>query len=722
MLTLQTSTSPGGSASWVDGIIIEGDLTTVRPVGTIVRNTADGELYASTDASVAAYTKITNTSGGTELGVAVNLIDTSAGTITQYGTINAAVAAAAPGDVIIVGAGAYNEPPMDITGIGVVSLGGASVTTIQATTATSPLFTLGTDSVLQGVTVAGANGVNGSGVYFKPTASNAQASELIINDCTIGVLSESAEKNNLCRSLAFNTGAGDANIKVNSGAHLTTFDTNTQDALTTSRTIHVDGGFLHLFTGHFDGDNTTDGIYVENGGICYAQGCHFHGQTNVFHVAATDGIIYALACDVLDAVTYDVLVEGGVNSTVFLGGTVIEREKVWQAAGSTLVGTAVTRTPGVKGLQLYGEGSFGTPEQPAGVSIGEGGANTRNMLVFSDDGTGTSFVDNTAAAASSDASTFSLFQGTALNQVAYFGNTERQFTGLKTNGGGTAINLGSGTLVWEYWNGAAWTAFRVFVCDAAAPYAQKAMDAFAITTTDDQIRFDTATINGDWATTVVDGNSAYWVRVRVAAAITTVPVLRRIQLGTNRTEINADGFLEFYGAAEPLRVIPQVSLSAVLDLQGASPSNAAINYSPNVTVTPVDNRFNDGSVDGVGIEFRLPNYVDTSRVATLRASFVPSNNTAGDVEFTCTLVRIPATGATLDGTLAEVVTSDIVPIALNTRDETYTAELEVDLSLFSDNDKVVIALQRNATGGNPNDTFGGNAELFDIELECTAWR
>lgn len=722
MLTLQADFNSGGRAQWVDGIIIQGVLTIARPVGTIIRNIADGELYVSINAAVPAYTKLTNTSGGTELGTAVNLIDTSAMTITQYSTINAAVSAASAGDVIIVGAGTYTEPPMDITSISLVGIGGPVATIVQATTATSPLFTLGPNSLLQSLTVEGANGVGGSGIYFKVTADNAQAVQVIINDCTVGVLSDASSKDAICRGVDFNSGAGDANIKVSPGAHLSVFGSNTRDMLTTSRTVHVDGGLLHLFSGNFDGGNTTDGVYVENDGICYAQGCHFYGQVNAFHVAATGGTIYALACDVLDTQAWDILLEGGTSSTLFIGGTVIEREKVSQATGTRITGSASTRTPGDAGTQAYGEGSFGTPEQPAEMAIGEGDSNTRNMLVLSDDGTGTSFVNNTVAASSDSGSTFSLLQGVALNQVAYFGNTTRQFTGIKTGGGGTALDLGVGAVVWEFWDGVTWTAFRIFVTDASSPYAQKASNAFAITATADQIRFDTVTINSSWVITTVDGISGYWVRVRVTSAITTVPVLQRIKLGTNRTEINSDGVVEFFGAAEPLRVLPHVNLAAIVDLQGASPSNVNINYSANIVLTPVENSFNNGAHDGVGIEFRLPNMVDTSRLATLRVGFVPSNNTAGTVDFTCTLVRIPATGAILNGTLDEVVTGNLVPIALTTRDVVYTAQIEVDLSLFANEDKVVFALRRDASGSNPNDTFAGNVELFDIEFEVTAYR
>ena len=44
------------------GIVINGVITTARPVGTIVRDTASGQLFISTNATVATYTLL---AGGT---------------------------------------------------------------------------------------------------------------------------------------------------------------------------------------------------------------------------------------------------------------------------------------------------------------------------------------------------------------------------------------------------------------------------------------------------------------------------------------------------------------------------------------------------------------------------------------------------------------------------------------------------------------------------------
>ena len=65
MRTPQTNANPG-TASWIDGTEIQGSPTEARPINTIVRDNADGELYASTNATVPAHAQTTNNSGSSE--------------------------------------------------------------------------------------------------------------------------------------------------------------------------------------------------------------------------------------------------------------------------------------------------------------------------------------------------------------------------------------------------------------------------------------------------------------------------------------------------------------------------------------------------------------------------------------------------------------------------------------------------------------------------------
>jgi hypothetical protein len=74
------------------GLIIQGTITIARPVGTLVRNSVDGELYASTNASVATYTKLTNASAATIIGLGFGTVNANPDTFTVTG--------AAVGDIV----------------------------------------------------------------------------------------------------------------------------------------------------------------------------------------------------------------------------------------------------------------------------------------------------------------------------------------------------------------------------------------------------------------------------------------------------------------------------------------------------------------------------------------------------------------------------------------------------------------------------------------------
>jgi len=122
------------------GLIIEEALTTPRPVGTIVRNPADGLLYASTNAAMAAYSAV---SGTPALG---NLIadpgDAAAIPVTASGSIVLTIGAGAEtntmaiptalGQRIQILAGTTAAGSRDITCAQAINQAGNTIMTFQA--------------------------------------------------------------------------------------------------------------------------------------------------------------------------------------------------------------------------------------------------------------------------------------------------------------------------------------------------------------------------------------------------------------------------------------------------------------------------------------------------------------------------------------------------------------------------------------------------------------
>lgn len=81
-----------------------------------------------------------------------------------------------------------------------------------------------------------------------------------------------------------------------------------------------------------------------------------------------------------------------------------------------------------------------------------------------------------------------------------------------------------GTIVWEYWNGTAWSSFTMTGVLTAAGWARL-----------------TFTPNASWAATSVNGVSKYYIRMRISATFTTAPILSRAHIGGWLTTYDAIG-------------------------------------------------------------------------------------------------------------------------------------------------------------------------------------
>ncbi len=126
---------------------------------------------------------------------------------------------------------------------------------------------------------------------------------------------------------------------------------------------------------------------------------------------------------------------------------------------------------------------------------------------------GASFVDNSVEARLEGGSTFKLFQGpTATNDEAYFG-LQQQFEQIAFKFG--TVQAG-GTLVWEFWNGSAWTTF--VPTDGTNGFTQ-----------DGTVSWSIAALTA-WVTTAVNAVTVYWVRVRFTGTVSQNPLVNSLTI------------------------------------------------------------------------------------------------------------------------------------------------------------------------------------------------
>lgn len=599
----------------------------------------------------------------------------SAGTVTAYPTITAALAAAVASDTVIVGPGTYNESITIPDGVRVVGTAPAQEVIIAGADATSTRVTFGGTCTLREVTVVG------------PSAG---ANPAI--DCTLA-----AGKLGVIFAVVVQGGGGTGPLVLKDGAGIGTWlgGLYHNGGATTGPFMRIDDGLAIVqqvianvgscsvvcdITGGAAVEgrdwlvqssalySCTDMIRIAGAGSEVA----LTGlQSSLTNPAATNAAVKVESDDVelrlancdLHGQTYDWEVDGaltGVNTHLDVSGCHFRYGRLSYPVAFTdnaeihalFFDDADQNDPAYRVLSEF---SVGTPELPKKSAFGEGDSSVFEMQVWSFDGTAT-WVDNTEFAKSSSGSSFNLFQGTGVGNIGYIGSLSRTFNGFKLDCI-TAMVLGGGTVVAEYWNGA-WTPFTTASTLSARPFTAYA-NAFFQRAQNEQMRFDSFTMSDDWAMTAVNGVTAYWIRFRVTGAITTVPAFERFKLGTNRTEINTDGTIEYFGTAQQKKVFWRGTgqeLSA--PSSGAnSPANLDVSISANVSYRQPLSSYASGSDNRhAGTMIQVPGGLDTSKPITFDFSFYTDGTNVNPVRWDVYVVQIR------EGDAIGALTEDLVTI------------------------------------------------------------
>jgi hypothetical protein len=152
--------------------------------------------------------------------------------------------------------------------------------------------------------------------------------------------------------------------------------------------------------------------------------------------------------------------------------------------------------------------------------------------VWQYDDSGTSYVDETTNANSATAADWQLFPASAIaNDAAYFG-AAAPFDQLRFDYVGGTAGVG-GTVAWEYWDGATWTAVGATLVDGTDGFTRAVGDEM-------YVQWSGPT---DWAASVINGSSSlYWLRARVTGTYSTNPVMDQGYTKLSPGAISAAGF------------------------------------------------------------------------------------------------------------------------------------------------------------------------------------
>ena len=618
--------------------------------------------------------------------------------------------------VVLVYPGIYAEDnPLTVPDfVSVVALGRHTTTVIECDNTDQHGIVCGSVSDVVGLQVRGASDSGMAGFYIGSGVSSVDLHDITVRECDIGVLSESTESGNRIREMSVAPGAGTTLVQVSGGATLLISDVLAAETATLTNFLYSTGtdSLIEVISANIIGTNITNTFYADNSGKIRVTGAGVVGSTNALRIGSSGGEIIVVGVDVNGGTTNDVLIESA-DGTLKASGCRLRGNRFSLAAGSTMQATYFNDVEGDEGHATIGELHVGHYTAGSESAFGEGDSHTNGMEVFTNTneeaGTWASLTDELS---SPSGSLGTLFPGVGAGNCCYWGS-DLTFPGLKVNMD-TAINLGSGALAWEFWDGSAWAELKIMETLSSAPYTQRANDTFGIAQAV-HIRF--GEMSG-WATKTLNGTLKYWVRCRIDTGITTAPVVEQTKLHTNRTEINADGKIEYFGEARPTRdLLIHFKLSE--DLSGASPANQSLQLASGITITPVDNRFNNGAVDGNGMIWEIPTGTDTSFDMELQIDWAPQSSGSGDVELGVEYA-IMSLGDTLDGTAAVTNVPQVTSVS-GQDNELLRSTFSVEVNDAVPGQFIAARYFRDATGGNADDTFAANLAIVAVRCRVRFW-
>lgn len=641
--------------------------------------------------------------------------------------------------------GIYTEDPMTMPDyVSIIGMGYFGNISIVASTTGSILITSGERSLIRNIKLSNATG---SSCFYTSKASFIINTEF--DNCQTGIYVTGSSADLHLNSSLIHGGTFTDVVKVDGGAkaNLQNFHVSHHDGTTITNGINVSGAgtVAKLNSAGITPASATNGVYVNDSAQVYLTNVGVANATNALHVGPTGtSSLHGSSGTIMNASTYDLYVESG-SATVHLDGWEMQKKNFNIHEDASLILTFLDDTPGDESFSIFGELHVGTPEHPYESTFGEGDSYTNGMLVYTYNGF--TYTDVSTAAQSFSGSTFAL-PGTTVNNAIYISSDRKdssgnyvQFEGQKVEMGGTALNVGSGELVHEYWNGSSWVEFET-MCTNADLFYRYSKYCYYRPSTSEQVRYSPE-INGNWVANdpPTTGTNRYWVRIRVKTAITTAPVFEQFRIHSNNTEINSDGTLTFHGDARKNRTFIFSPENLFFGKGSSLPDNYAFNVGSGA-VSWTDER-SLAAFTGIGSSqeeltgsIALPKGIDTSNGLIIKIYWMKKTSGTGNVKWKIDhLVDAVQNVKAIDGSneaTAPRTTGDAIDVTSGSTITTVAtgsstaasvpilSQFEkIDISDFYEGDTLFVRLYRDA--GDAEDTYVNDAIMLGFEVSGTFW-
>lgn len=368
--------------------------------------------------------------------------------------------------------------------------------------------------------------------------------------------------------------------------------------------------------------------------------------------------------------------------------------------------------PGDDGKEaVFGEGD----SYPVPIAYHCSVASTTGMVI-------TSATDVSTILQSDTDSTTGLFGGTTTGAYILVGS-DYTFGGVKAKID-TLGTVEPAQVIAEYLEDTdTWTRSYYMVTDADYPYTQKGNLLSSCSSCSEQwnFGFDPLNLPVSWEQTTLTINGTpitkYWARFRISGTITTDPLIEQLKLHTNRFEINADGFTQYFGRSRYAKTV-----DIIIEANATkNPPNENVQIASGITVIRTDNEFANGATDGLIITGLFPEGIDTSIPILVYVDWYGKSTGAGDVELELELV-VATEDFTYDGTATKTATS---PVIVSLDNELYKRQTSVFYVIAQEalpGDTVYGSLFRDASAGNVDDTYGSNIVITAVNVVGHFWK
>jgi len=685
------------------------------PVGSYVFQ-SNGDQWKKTGATTTDWTKIASGSGGFSPGRCI-IVAVSGGDTTSIKTGCAQAAALSPAPsstnpaTVLVYPGTYDEDAFTVPDFcNLVAVGGLGSVQVNPNTSTDTLVTCGSYSELYGFQVRGCSGSGGIGI--KSSGFQSLIRSCIVADCETGLHLAGSSSNIILQDVIISRSPGttmSTGIKMDTGvdATLQAVTISGTPVSTITRGIHVVGGG-NITLSSVPVAYCTTGLDIESCDLCIASAYSGTANTLALQIDGSTTSFQGNACGIRSCTNDISVLDSGVTG-YYKGSANFEKIELGGATGFFIGIVAFEK--GEEGHRFIGDTSFGSHYIGSRVSVGSGHSSVYEQFVFTNtNGEAGTWNDLTSDNNDPDTS-ITLFAGTGAGNCVYTGVTDHIFTSLLLQEVTTILNPGTGGVISEYWDGSAWSAFNIMTTQGKLQYGQQALTL----TGDQNIYF------GDtpgWAKKTLNGQNAYWARYRITAAITTSPVVGRIEHFDDTCVIERKGYIEYHGDAQPVRSIP---LSNLEDITGFLSKDYSVNANTNTHLDVRNNARDYPRKDGSGGTFRIPEGLNTALPITFQLLFAPISTASGDVEIEMYMAEVSAE-TILNGSVTELgPKSDIVSVA-GTSDKVYESSHEFDLPNVIPGDSFIWSIIRDATSGNADDTYNNDVYIVGWSLAGTFWR